>query len=249
MVDFIFIIQARTGSSRLPGKMIKPFYESLTIPEIIIQRLKRHFPGIPVILATSENAGDTVLIDCLREKVDYIVRGSEENVLSRFIDVENVVEAKALVRICADNPFIDMFLLSDLLEAWKSNYDYLANSINGIPSMKTSYGFFCEITTFRTLKSVAKSTADSFYFEHVTNYIYENPQVYNVKFVEVDKSIAANRDVRLTVDTATDFLNAAKVYRAMAESDTEINYRNVLKVTEKSSLLGSMKKENKLNAK
>lgn len=249
MLDFVFVIQARTGSSRLPGKMIKPFYEGLTIPEIIVQRLKQYFPDTPVILATSENAGDTVLVDHLREKVDYIVRGSEENVLSRFVDVEKVVEAKALVRICADNPFLDMFLLRDLLKAWKNSYDYLANSVNGIPSMKTSYGFFCEITTFRTLKSIAKSTDNPFYFEHVTNYIYENPQIYSVKFVEVDKSIAANRDVRLTVDTATDFLNAAIIYKVMVENKLEINYKNVLKITEKSNLLGSMKKENELNAK
>lgn len=249
MFDFVFIVQARTGSSRLPGKMIRLFYEDLTIPEIIIQRLKQYFPDIPVILATSENEGDTVLVDHLRGKVDYIVRGSEENVLSRFIDAEKLLKAKALVRICADNPFIDVGILGDLLSRWKSNYDYLANSVKGVPSMKTSYGFFCEITTFNALRSVAKSTDNPFYFEHVTNYIYENPQIFNVKFVESDELIAASSDIRLTVDTAADFLNAATVYKTMVENKLEINYKNVLKTTEKSNLLGSMKKENELNAK
>lgn len=249
MSDFVFIIQARTGSTRLPKKMVKPFYKDMTIPQIIVARLKTTFPDIPVVLATSVSKGDDVLVDDLKENVDFVVRGSEENVLSRFIDAETQVDAKAVVRICADNPFIDMNILKDLMQKWDQQYDYLANSVNGVPSMKTCYGFFCEITTFNALKSVVRTTDDPFYFEHVTNYIYGHPEDYKVKFVEADEMIANNSDVRLTVDTEGDFKNAATIYATMLEQGLDIDYKNVLNTATSSGLLESMKKENESNAK
>lgn len=229
--------------------MVRPFYEDQTIPMIIASRLRKFFPEIEIILATSIVEDDNELVRNLSGYVDHVVRGSEEDVLSRFLKSENIIRSKAVVRICADNPFVDMTILKHLIDSWNSDFDYLANSIHGVPSMKTSFGFFAEITTFRALKLVKELTLDPFYFEHVTNYIYGHPEIFRVNFIEADEIIALNSDVRLTVDTEGDFMNASIIYERMMDSSLEINFKNVLKIANDSGLLASMKKENDLNGK
>ncbi len=249
MTDFIFIIQARTGSTRLPNKMLMPFNEGLTIPQIIIRKLRANFFDIPVVLATTVNKLDDNLVACLELEDCEIYRGDEDNVVQRFVDVEKHLSAKAVIRICADNPFLDMHLLKELMTNWKSEYDYLAHQINGKPSMKTAYGFFAEITTFNSLKKVLLETSLPLYLEHVTNYVYQHEDLFNVKWIPVDHVFKSNENVRLTVDTINDFENASSVYKSLIEIKEHFIYKDVIETVKISNFMESMIKENNNNAK
>ena len=108
MDGFAFIIQARIGSTRLPSKMVKPFSKSRGIFELLLIQLKKNFSEIPIIVATTIDPKDDEIIKiCTKHKI-LSFRGSEDNVLDRFVCACQQFKVTGLIRICADNPFLYM---------------------------------------------------------------------------------------------------------------------------------------------
>ena len=102
-----FIIQARLSSTRLPNKVILPFWNGKTIIDLLIEKLKT-FNDCNIILATSDLSANLPLVEVAkRANVDYF-QGSENDVLQRFIDAAEIQDAEHIIRICADNPFLDI---------------------------------------------------------------------------------------------------------------------------------------------
>ena len=201
------IIQARTGSTRLPQKMILPFYENEGIFSLILNRLTSNFNKEDIILATSSNPNNDVLVEIAeRYGVNYF-RGSEDDVLQRFIDAAKEFSADNIIRVCADNPFLDVFYIELLLEKFEQfDCDYLSfMTSDGTPSIKTHYGFWAEAVKLSALEKVKLFTDEKLYHEHVTNFIYANRDKFDVNFFEIIPEIDRHKDVRLTIDTQVDF--------------------------------------------
>lgn len=98
------IIQARMGSTRLPGKILKKFDGEKTLLETLLENLHK-VSGVKVIVATSVNANNDQLENFLLEKGEFVYRGSESDVLDRFIQAAEINHVDGIVRICSDNPF------------------------------------------------------------------------------------------------------------------------------------------------
>src|SRR5690554_4950371 len=110
------IIQARLGSTRFPKKILKPFGES-TLLLYLIDRLKRL--SLPIVVATTTNEIDDELCEYLKKnRIEYF-RGSENNVLQRYIDTANQFGFTEIIRVCSDSPLIDLGFLNKLLSYWK----------------------------------------------------------------------------------------------------------------------------------
>lgn len=246
--NFVFIIQARTGSTRLPEKMLMPFYEGLAIPEIIIIRLQRFFPDNNIIVATTKNPKDDLLVSKLRKYSVEIFKGSEDDVLDRFVKAGKQYGAENFVRVCADNPFVDVLLLEELVANFSDDIDYVSHRINGKPAMKTGLGFFAEFSKISILEEVQKRTHEKCFTEHVTNYIYESSD-FNLKFIDVPDIIAENDQIRLTVDTKEDFEMASEVYQGLIKLGKDINYKNVIEWIKKSNFIAKMVNQSNLNRK
>ena len=105
-VNIIASIQARTGSTRLPKKMIKKLGNEMVI-EWVIKRLKKSEKLLQVILATSNRYEDKKLIEIAKKNEISFFTGSEKNVLKRYYDAAKKFKVKNIVRICADNPLVD----------------------------------------------------------------------------------------------------------------------------------------------
>jgi len=207
------IIQARLGSKRLPQKMILPFYNELGVLDIIIDKIKNFFPKALIILATSEKKENDLLEEKALLKGCKVFRGDENDVLKRFCDAAEMFGVSRLIRICADNPFLDMIELSRLVNfANEKNVDYASFNVNGLPSIKTHFGFWAEYTTLEALKRVRLMTNNPFYQEHVTNFIYENPSIFKIELIEPNTLVLNQNEIRLTLDTAKDFKLLANVY-------------------------------------
>ena len=101
------IVQARTGSTRLPNKVLLPFYKEQCILDIILQRLKTL--KYPVVVATSSHPNDNKIVKAAKKNNVQIFRASEENVLERYIDCAIENNFSNIIRVCADNPFIDTY--------------------------------------------------------------------------------------------------------------------------------------------
>lgn len=248
-VNIIFIIQVRTGSSRLPGKMILPFYQGKTIPEILIERLFNHFPAYPIIIATTDSKSDNDLVKLLAPYPVQIFRGDENNVVKRFLEAGKNYGVDLFVRVCADNPFLDVGLLREMLDRYTPELDYLSYEIDGVPSMKTSYGFFTEISRISALEMVLHKTNDPIHLEHVTNFIYENPTLFKVGFLMADPLLTENRDVRFTVDTQNDFDVAQRAYTDICRFNPAFNFKDLILWANQNNLLKQMITETSKNKK
>jgi spore coat polysaccharide biosynthesis protein SpsF len=213
-LDLCFIVQARMGSSRLPNKMILPFFKKLSILEIILKKLKSNFPDIKIILATPISNENDSLVKIAKKSGCAVYRGSEENVLERLIEAATYNNYNNIIRVCADNPFLDIKEMKRLIEFTGENfaYDYISFKVNDQPSIISHFGFWSEYVKLDALKSIASKTSDIIYQEHVTNYIYGNPNNFKIYLLEVNAVVNGINYIRMTLDTLDDFKMLSDIY-------------------------------------
>lgn len=207
-----FMIQARVGSTRLPNKILLPFFQGKNILDLLIEKLQQ-VPNAQIVGATS--------VDLRNERIDSIAQkygvgcfhGSENDVLQRFIEAAEHFNANKLIRICSDNPFLELDSIIQLAKiAEKSGNDYISFNINGKPSIKTHYGFWTEYVTLEALKRVESMTDEPLYHEHVTNYIYSHPEKFSIGWINGPKELEDHNHIRLTTDTKEDFETVRSIY-------------------------------------
>ncbi len=245
------IIQARLGSKRLPQKMILPFFESMGILECLVGRLINSVLQ-PIVVATTENVEDDAIESLAkRHKIDCF-RGDEHNVLSRFIKCAEKYSFNKIIRICADNPFLDIPSLLDLISKMNSgNYDYVSFSLNnGVPVIQTHYGFWAEGVSLEALRVVARSTSEPLYTEHVTNFIYSNcnRNKFKIEWIEIP-SFVESSNIRLTVDTQQDFVIAQQIYKAYMQFEERSLSTLIAYIISSHSYLSAMQEQISLNQK
>jgi spore coat polysaccharide biosynthesis protein SpsF (cytidylyltransferase family) len=226
MNNILCIIQARTGSTRLPNKVLLPFYNEESILKIICSR----FLNKKLIVATTINpSDDKIELLCKKLKIN-VFRGEEENVLKRFINCAEYYNAKTIIRICSDNPFINYKLSEQLLNHHiNSSADYTSYiSSSGVPSIKTHYGLFTEIVELDALKKIQHLTEEKLYQEHVTNFIYEHPNQFKISYLQIPELIDKLK-FRLTIDSETDWEILKKLYYECYNLDSALNIETIIK--------------------
>ena len=210
------IIQARIASTRLPNKILLPFYKNLTILDLLIQRLQKYL-SIPIILATSTNPSNDILLNFANKYKIPLFRGSEEDVLQRFIDCSREYGFDGIIRICSDNPFISIIELETLIRSISENEDYISATFDQVkPTIQEHIGIYPEYITFTALKKISELTTEPCYREHVTNYAYGNPDIFKIKLIKVQDP---PQNIRLTVDTKQDFQYLKEVWKQFSERD------------------------------
>ena len=196
----VVIVQARMGSSRLPGKVLK---EILGKPLLgyVIERIKMSLLISDLIIATSTQiSDDAIAAYCSMHGIKFY-RGSEDDVLSRYMEAAILFEADFIVRVCADSPLIDPVLVDEIIQDFLLKYplcDYLSNTINQTYPL----GMNIELFSFRALQEAHLNAVLPHEREHVTPYIYCHPGRFNIcqKHYQFDLS-----NLRLTVDVPEDF--------------------------------------------
>jgi spore coat polysaccharide biosynthesis protein SpsF (cytidylyltransferase family) len=213
------IVQARVGSTRYPGKVLQPFAEGLNLLEFQLRRLKKAFPETPIVVATSISAADDPIHRIAGAMGVSCFRGDEEDVLKRFVGCCAAFSFEgAIIRICGDNPFLQIEFLRKLMEEAAANagqFDYIGFSIDKIPAIRTHFGFFAELVTVESLLRVEGVVGKGFYREHVTSYIYESTGNFRVRLLELPLLAPFLGSLRLTVDSREDLENAIYVYHQL----------------------------------
>jgi spore coat polysaccharide biosynthesis protein SpsF len=239
------IIQARISSTRLPKKIILEIDEQITFLDVLLNKLKSLKIKLPIVLATSNLYVDNILGEFAEKHKIKFYRGSEENVLERFIDCAEENNFNTIIRVCSDNPFIDVNYIENIIKSYKGE-DYLSYKINNSPSILTHFGFFTEMVSLKALKKVA-SKKDNNCIEHVTNCIYNNPNNFNVRFLEEN---IENKDIRCTLDTGSDFEILKDIYFNFIKENLNAGYLEIIKYIEtRQDLIVVMKKIIKENTK
>jgi spore coat polysaccharide biosynthesis protein SpsF len=224
------IIQARTGSTRLPNKVLLPFFNGQSVLEILINRITNAC-SIPLVVATSSLSSDDG-INSLCEKLNVpCFRGDETNVLKRFIDCAHHFQLDTVIRVCADNPFLEPQFINELIELFNiKKCDYMSyKTSDGIPAMKSHIGVFSEIMKVKTLMATQKLTSDKLFTEHVTNFIYGNPQMFDVAWINMPIYLTQEK-IRLTLDDADDFETLKQLYHEVISKYKTVHIETVVSV-------------------
>lgn len=211
---FGIIIQARVNSNRLQNKVLLPFYKQQSILKILINRLNYLKSNIKIIIATSSNELDNSIEEISLKNNLLCYRGSEHDVLDRFVKTAEKFNIDKIIRICSDNPFILSSYIEKLINyAQEDDYDYISfKNFENKPVIKTHLGLFAEFVKLNALKKVIQLTNLTIFHEHVTNYIYEHPEKFKIKLINLPEIIHSRNDIRLTCDTIDDFNLLKKIY-------------------------------------
>ncbi|MDE3271741.1 glycosyltransferase family protein [Pseudoalteromonas sp. G4] len=217
-MSVLAFIQARMGSSRLPGKVMKCLNGKPVIIHIV-ERLKlcRKIDGIVVL--TSINPENIPLIDCLKAYGVDVFAGDEENVLERFQSALALYPADVIVRITGDSPLVDPSICDQLIDAYfHENVDY------AYLSERFAEGVDCEVINAQELKKLNSSTLRPSEQEHVTLHFYENNDK-NYRCLEM-KNIQDDSHYRYTLDSSEDWQVIEAFYQANPNVK-EMDYQSV----------------------
>ena len=215
------ILQARSGSTRLPGKI---FLEILNKPliELQIERLKRSNNIDKLVIATTTNSKDD-LVEMLADRLGVeCYRGSEHDVLDRYYQAAIQVGADYVVRLTGDDTLTDPLLIDDMIDKLLSgNFDVVTNTV------ETTYpeGLDASVLTFASLKNAWKNASLASQREHVTTYIFDNRNEFNVFDYKQDSDYS---ELRWTVDYEQDFQFMKKVYEELYPKNKAFTTQDVL---------------------
>ena len=200
------IVQARMGSSRLPGKVLR---EVLGIPLILLtlKRLEKSREIDKLILATSDKISDNPLHEIVKGEGFEVFRGDEENVLKRYRDCVLEHGGDIVVRVTGDCPLIDPDIVDNVISHYKMyDYDYVRLDV---PDTFIR-GFDVEVFSREALDKAFELAKEDRDFEHVTAYMYHHPELFSIGKVRGESLF--NKSYRLCVDTIEDFQLISKVY-------------------------------------
>lgn len=210
------IIQARMGSTRLPGKVMLPIIDKPVL-EHIIERLQDVDNIDTILVATSDHEKDDIIADFSANKGIHCYRGSENDVLARFYNAAEKYNLDNIVRITSDCPLIDPMVVRNIVDTHlKNNYDMTTNG-GPIDSNRTfPRGFDVSVFSMDVLKEAYYNAESKREREHVTPYMYANKQVKYYMLENADYS-----HYRLTLDTPEDYQLIKIVYENL-HNDTEV---------------------------
>jgi spore coat polysaccharide biosynthesis protein SpsF len=222
----VCIIQARMGSSRLPGKVMMDLIGEPMLTRDI-NRVKRAKTLSEIVVATTVKPADDVIEDLCRRWGWVWFRGSEQDVLDRYYRAALANEADTVVRITSDCPLIEPSIVDQVVSHFLANRHRLDYVSNRIPRPTFPIGLDTEVFSFQSLQRAWQEDGNPAWREHVTPYIYMNPSMFHVEGItsDVDRS-----HMRWTVDTSEDMDFVRKIYERFGSDD--FSWTDVLSVLE-----------------
>ena len=228
-MNVVCIIQARIGSTRLPGKVLKNICGK-TVLQHDIDRLRRVKNIDEIVIATTILEKDEAITkEADRLGLKYF-RGSEEDVLSRYYYAAKENNADVVVRVTSDCPLIDSEVTEKIIQYYIENndkYDYVSNTID----RTYPRGLDTEVFSFSSLQKAFNEASSMRDREHVTPYIWDNPHLFRL-FQYKNQTDYSN--LRWTLDTAEDFELINRVYNFLyAEKGNNFNIDDIIELYRK----------------
>ena len=229
----ICMIQARMNGKRLPGKVMKKI-NGKPIISFIVNRVSNVKRISKIVVVTSVTKQDDILVNYLKKHKIEFFRGSENNVLERFFQAAQKHKADYIIRLTADNPFVDPKTIDTVLtEILTNDYEYVSNDLKRTFPL----GFDVEIFTYDALKRITNLASKAEDFEHVTLVIRNNPELFQTKNIVAPKDLT-HPDWRLTVDEPNDLILIQKIMEILPNDD--ITFTDIMKILESNQDLGSI---------
>ena len=219
------IIQARMGSTRLPGKVLEELEAGKTCLEYVIQQLEDVFDIKNIVIATTFLEEDDVIEKFCVERGINVFRGQPKNVLDRYYNCAKEFSIQNIVRITSDCPLIDPKIVLELRKKMKTGeFDYVSNALN----RTFPIGLDAEIFTFHALEQSWKVAQLQSEKEHVTPFIKKNPKSFKQYNLESDKN---KSNIRITLDVPEDLMLIRNIVSKI--SNRPILYKDLMELFER----------------
>ena len=205
------IIQARMGSSRLPGKILMKL-NGISILECLLKQISFSVKLDGFILATTLNEEDDIIETFAKENSIDFFRGSSSDVLDRYFQCAKKHSVDNIVRITSDCPLLDPQILDKVISLFITRkYDY----VNNFFKRTYPFGTEVEVFSFNTLEKVWKNAKLYSQREHVTPYIYDNPNLFSIGYIENDINLS---NLHWAVDRIDDLKFVRLIYQNIAKT-------------------------------
>lgn len=234
----VAVIQARMGSTRLPGKVMMKLCGKSVLEHVIMR--VRACPRVDeVVVATTTNPRDNVIVEEAGRCGVETCRGSEQNVLSRYYEAAKRFKANVIVRVTSDCPLFDPDLLGlmihrfiGLLEKGK-DVDYLSNTL----TRTYPRGLDAELFTMAALEKAHSEASRDIELEHVTPYIWKNPGMFQISEYKGEENLSNHR---WTLDTPEDLELISNIYNALCFKGEIFSTERVLELLREHPELSSI---------
>jgi spore coat polysaccharide biosynthesis protein SpsF len=228
----VAIIQARMGSTRLPGKVLKDL-EGETVLVRVVERVRRAQLIDEVLIATTKERADDAIVDECERCSAAVFRGDENDVLDRYYCAAQMCNAKIVVRITSDCPLIDPEIIDETVAAFlAARPDYASNAlVRSYPR-----GLDTEVLTVKALERAWRGATEPYQRAHVTPYIYQNPDAFRILPVSAETDYSGHR---WTLDTPEDLAFIRAIY-ARVEDRHNFGWRDVLGILDREPELVEM---------
>jgi spore coat polysaccharide biosynthesis protein SpsF len=197
-VKTVLIIQARMGSSRLPGKVLKPLGDSVVL-DYDVSRCRQIQNICDVVVATSKLEQDEPIVRWCQENEVSFFRGSEEDVLSRYYECAKTYNPDYVIRVTSDCPFVDYEFANDIIRAMEKKPSDIVLIEGELPR-----GLVVEMVSFQALEKMHRIGKEKRHREHVTYYAYEFPDQFTHTAAVVPDTMR-HPELRITLDTEEDY--------------------------------------------
>lgn len=216
----VAIVQARTGSTRLPRKVLAGIAGAPMLARVIERVRLADFVDEVVVATTTQPDDDEVVV--VAEQLGVAVfRGSCDDVLSRYAGAARAHRADLVVRVTADCPLLDPSVIDDVIVALGPDVDYASNT----HTRSFPRGLDVEALHYDTLVRIARMATSAPAREHVTAFVLEQPALFRVRQVRADHN---DSDLRWTVDTADDLATVRQIYGELDLANDVAPYARVV---------------------
>ncbi|NMA49297.1 MAG: NTP transferase domain-containing protein [Tissierellia bacterium] len=201
------IIQARMGSTRLYGKVLKEI-KGKSVLRHVIERVQQSKLVDEIVIATTIHERDNAIENEALKCGVKVFRGSEDNVLSRYYYAAKENKIDVVIRITSDCPLIDPFVMDEIINRYlNGDYEIVTNAGSNLSQRTYPRGLDTEVFSFDVLEDAFKNAKETYQREHVTPYIYENSKKVFIYKNDIDYS-----KHRWTLDTEEDFELISRIY-------------------------------------
>jgi len=239
-VKVVAVIQARMGSTRLPGKVLKDLCGD-TVLARTVSRARRAVLLTDIVIATTTTLADDAIVLESQRLGCNVFRGSEQDVLDRYYCAAQESKADVVVRITSDCPLIDPEVSDRTIRAFlNGDADYASNVLD----RTYPRGLDTEVMSFSALEIAWRDAREPFQREHVTPFLHQNPQRFKLLSVTGDEDYSHHR---WTLDVPEDLKFLRAVYSRRGDAN-DLSWRDVLGILEREPQLVSINRNIKQKA-
>lgn len=209
----VTVVQARTGSTRLPNKVLRPLAGKPLLARMVERVLAAELAGTVVVATTVESSDDPIIDLCRSEGFQYY-RGSVDDLLDRHYQTALIHEAETVIKIPSDCPLIDPRIIDRVIACFlgqKREYDYVSN----LHPATYPDGNDVEVMTMGALETACREATRPLEREHTTPFLWERAERFRIGNVEWEKGLDYSMSHRWTVDYEEDYRFIAAVYEAL----------------------------------